>query len=127
MTIFRSKSLGLEALGRAERTFGSLTGSRKHQAMGVAREYAGRAGSLTSQALAEAGRQARRRPLGLAVGAGLGIAAITAAWLIARHNARVRPEEDEHNPTRQRPTDASGDALDGSGEDNPRSGERRYY
>lgn len=127
MTFLRSKSLRAELLGRAERVVGSVTGSRTHQAKGIAREYAGRAGSLTSQALAEAGRHARRRPLGLAIGVGLGVGAIAAAWLIARHNARVRPEEDEHNPTRQRPTDASGNALDGSGEDNPVPGDSTRY
>lgn len=127
MTFLRSKSLRAELLGRAERVVGSVTGSRTHQADGLAREYAGRAGSLTSQALAEAGRHARRRPLGLAIGVGLGVGAIAAAWLIARHQARVRPEDDEHNPTRQRPTDASGNALDGSGEDNPVPGERSTY
>ncbi|SDG63339.1 hypothetical protein [Dyella sp. 333MFSha] len=127
MTFLRSKSLRAELFGRAERVVGSMTGNREHQVIGTAREYAGRAGSLTSQALAEAGRHARRRPLGLAIGVGLGVGAIAAAWLIARHNARVRPEEDEHNPTRQRPTDASGDALDGSGEDNPMSGDTARY
>lgn len=133
MTFLRSRSLREEVIGRAERAYGSLTGNRQHQALGAVREVAGRAGSLTSragsltsQALAEAGRHARRRPLGLAIGAGLGIGALAAAWLIARHNARVRPEEDEHNPTRYRATDDSGDALDGSGEDNPHSGSRFY-
>ncbi len=127
MTFLRSKSFGEEMFGKAERAIGSVTGSRKHQALGTAREYAGRAGSLTSEALAEAGRHVRRRPLGIVIGAGLGLGAIAAAWLIARHHARVRPEEDEHDPMRQVPVDAGNAALDESDEDRPKAGKVRYY
>lgn len=127
MTFLRSKSIGQEILGHAERALGSFTGNHTQDAMGSVREYAGRAGSLTAQVLAGAGRRARRRPVGLAVGVGIGVGAIAATWLILRYRARVRPEEDEHNPTRQRPTDASGNALDGSGEDNPIAGDGVRY
>jgi hypothetical protein len=39
----------------------------------------------------------------------------------------LHDEHDEHDPTRQRPTNSSGDALDGSGEDNPIPGETGLY
>lgn len=128
MTFLRTKSLGEEVYGRAQRIAGSVTGNHPREALGAVREYAGRAGDLTTQALALAGKQVRRRPgVSIAVGTTIGLGAIAAAWLIARHRSRVRPEEDEHNPTRQRPTNSSGDALDGTGEDNPVSGEVRAY
>lgn len=128
MTFLRTKSLGEEVYGRAQRLAGTVTGNPPREALGALRQYAGRAGGLTTQALTSAGRQVRRRPgLSIAVGATLGIGAIAAAWLILRERARVRPEDDEHNPTRQRATNDSGDALDGSGEDNPLPGESRAY
>jgi len=128
MTFLRTKSLGEEVYGRAQRIAGSVTGNHPREALGTIREYAGRAGSLTTKALAVAGNQVRRRPgVSIAVGTTLGLGAIAAAWLIVRHRSRIRPEDDEHNPTRQRPTNASGDALDGSGEDNPIPAEARAY
>jgi len=129
MTFFRSKSVGEELLGRAHRIAGAATGQHPREAFGAAREYAGRAGLMASDAFTGAGRGVRRHPvLSLAVGIGIG-AAVTAA-LLARHRAHARDAYDgydEHDPTRQRPTNSSGDALDGSGEDNPVAGETGLY
>ncbi|QWT20004.1 hypothetical protein KPL74_19920 [Bacillus sp. NP157] len=158
MTLFR-KSLALELGGRAQRLAGAVTHDRTQELTGAARQYAGDAGLLavrtgrkaskvatqaTAQAAAvaaltskqaralarKAGTQVRNHPrTTIAIGAGLGVAALTAAWLI-RRNARRQAEQfeyDEHDPTRYRATNAAGDALDGSGEDNPVPGETGLY
>ncbi|SEM42290.1 hypothetical protein SAMN02800694_1026 [Luteibacter sp. UNCMF331Sha3.1] len=126
MTFFRSKSVSEELLGRAHRIAGAATGHHPREAFGAAREYAGRAGLMASDAFVGAGRGVRRHPvLSLAVGIGIG-AAVTAV-LLARRRAQAIDEHDEHDPTRQRPTNSSGDALDGSGEDNPVPGETGLY
>ncbi len=93
-----------------------------------ARDYAGRAGKLAGNALSTTGVQVRRRHgLAVAVGVGIGLSAIATAWLLARRKALTQDEFDEHDPTRYRPTNASGDALDGTGEDNPVPGETGLY
>lgn len=127
MTFFRSKSLGEELIGRAHRIAGAATGHHPREAFGAAREYAGRAGTLASDAFVGAGRGVRRHPV-LSLAVGIGIGAAVTACLLARHRAQARHDEyDEHDPTRQRPTTSSGDALDGSGEDNPVPGESGVY
>jgi hypothetical protein len=157
MTFFRTKSLGQEVLGGAQRLVGQATGSRRHQWMGTARQYAGQAGSLASQAVNQAGhyagqavnhagryagqagslvgealthprRHVRKHPAAaIAWGAGIGVAAIAAAWYFKRRQRLAVDDYDEHDPTRQRATNASGDALDGSGEDNPVPGDGGLY
>ncbi|KAF1007052.1 MAG: hypothetical protein GAK28_02023 [Luteibacter sp.] len=115
MTLFR-KSLARELTGRAQRLVGAVTHDRKRELVGATRQYTGHAGVVASRAVT----QVRLHPrAGIAIGAGLGVAALTAAWLLARRRAAAHDLYDEHDPTRQRPTDASGNALDGSGEDNP--------
>lgn len=127
MTFFRSKSVGEELLGRAHRIAGATMGNHPREAFGAAREYAGRAGSLATRAFDGASRGVRRHPgLTLAIGAGIG--AVVTACLLARRYVRLQEDEyDAHDPTRQRPTNSSGDALDGSGEDNPVPGESGLY
>lgn len=128
MTFFRSKSVGEEILGRAHRIAGAATAHHPREALGAAREYAGRAGALASDAFVGAGRGVRRHP-GVSLAVGIGIGAAITALLVARHRAQMhlRDDHDEHDPTRQRPTNSAGDALDGSGEDNPIPGESGYY
>ena len=127
MSWFRSKSMGEEWLGRAHRIAGATMGNHPREAFGAAREYAGRAGSLATQAFDGASRGVRRHPgLTLAIGAGIG-AGVTACLLARRYARQQEDEYDAHDPTRQRPTDSSGDALDGSGEDNPVPGETGLY
>jgi hypothetical protein len=125
MTLFR-KSLTTELGGRAQRLAGAVTHDRARELRGVARQYAGQAGLIATRA----GTQVRKHPrTSIAVGAGIGVAALAAAWLIHRHQQHqlALMEHDEHDPTRYRPTNASGDALDGSGEDNPVPGETGLY
>ncbi|MEZ2417163.1 hypothetical protein [Luteibacter sp. RCC_6_2] len=126
MTLFRSKSIGEEVLGRAHRVAGAVTGHHPREALGAAREYAGQAGALASQAVGAAGRGVRRN-MGLSIAIGASLGALATAYLLARRHARLHDEHDEHDPTRQRPTNSSGDALDGSGEDNPIPGETGLY
>ncbi|UPG94039.1 hypothetical protein [Luteibacter aegosomatissinici] len=147
MTLFR-KSLTAELGGRAQRLAGALTHDHTRELAGAARQYVGRAGIKASQAGAQAakaasrttkqvssaaliaGKQVRNHPrTSIAIGAGLGVAALTAAWLLRRHDQKQRAslEHDEHDPTRYRTTNAAGDALDGSGEDNPVPGETGLY
>ncbi|KAG9565433.1 hypothetical protein KCV01_g20387, partial [Aureobasidium melanogenum] len=115
MTLFR-KSLARELTGRAQRLVGAATHDRKRELLGATRQYTGHAGVVASRAM----QQVRRHPrTGVVIGAGLGVAALTAAWMLTRRRKAVDDLYDEHDPTRQRPTDASGNALDGSGEDNP--------
>lgn len=158
MTLFR-KSLTAELGGRAQRLAGAITHDRTQELTGAARQYAGhagivasrvgtqaskavsRAGTQASGAVSRAGKQASRAALlagkqvrnhprtSIAIGAGLGVAALTAAWLLRRHDLKQRAslEHDEHDPTRYRATNTSGDALGGSGEDNPVPGETGLY
>ncbi|KJV36417.1 hypothetical protein [Luteibacter yeojuensis] len=140
--IFFRKSLATELTGRAERLAGAITHDRTREASGAVRQYAGHAGVVASRAAtraskqatraaARAGKQLRSHPRGsIAVGAGLGVAAITAAWLLRRYQHKqhlASLEHDEHDPTRYRATNAAGDALDGTGEDNPVPGESGVY
>ena len=126
MTFFRSKSVGEELLGRAHRIAGATVGSHPREAFGAAREYAGRAGALASDAFGGASRGVRRHPA-ISVAVGVGIGALVTAYLLSRRRSHMRDDYDEHDPTRQRPTNSSGDALDGSGEDNPVPGESGLY
>jgi hypothetical protein len=129
MTFLRRKSLADEFIGQA-RQLTDRVADRVHprDAYDLARDYAGRAGSYASQALTAAGGRVRRRKgLAIAIGAGIGIGAIATAWLLARRAALTEDDYDEHDPTRYRPTNASGDALDGTGEDNPVPGETGLY
>jgi hypothetical protein len=157
MSLFR-KSLATELTGRAERLAGAITHDRSRELTGTARQYAGhagvvasragsraskavaqwgdqastvaaRAGKRASKAAATASKQVRTHPrTSIAVGAGLGIAALTAAWLLRRQQLKQRAHDhDEHDPTRYRASNDSGDALDGSGEDNPIPGESGLY
>jgi hypothetical protein len=68
-----------------------------------------------------------RRGLGIAIGVSLGLGAMATAYLLVRRKALTQDEYDEHDPTRYRPSNASGDALDGTGEDNPIPGETGLY
>jgi hypothetical protein len=125
MTFLRRKSLTDELVGQARQLASHV---QPHDAYDLARGYAGRAGSLATQAIATTGRQVRRRPgLVIAIGAGIGLGAIATAWLLARRHARIEDDYDEHDPTRYRATNDSGDALDGTGEDNPVPGETGFY
>ncbi|HEY4293322.1 hypothetical protein [Luteibacter sp.] len=126
MTFFRSKSVGEELLGRAHRIAGATMGNHPREAIGAAREYAGRAGALATDAFGGASRGVRRHPA-VSVAVGVGIGAIVTAYLLSRRRAHPHDDYDEHDPTRQRPTNSSGDALDGSGEDNPVPGETGLY
>ncbi|MGA7437316.1 MAG: hypothetical protein WBW32_04210 [Luteibacter sp.] len=125
MTLFR-KSLTAELSGRAQRLAGAVTQDRPLEWKGAARQYAGHAGVMA----ARAGKQVRNHPrASIAVGAGLGVAALAAAWLLRRHQLKQQAylDRDEHDPTRYRASNDSGDALDGSGEDNPIPGETGLY
>jgi hypothetical protein len=128
MTLFRSKSIGEELIGRAHRIVGASASHHPREALGAARDYAGQAGALTSQVMGDASRAVRRHPrLGIAIGAGLGLGAIAAAYLLSRRRARMRDEDDAQDSTWQRPTNGSGDPLDGSGRENPVPGETGLY
>jgi hypothetical protein len=126
MTFFRSKSVGEELLGRAHRIAGATLGDHPREAFGAAREYAGRAGTLAGDAFGGASRGVRRHPA-ISVAVGVGIGALVTAYLLSRRRGHAHDDYDEHDPTRQRPTNSSGDALDGSGEDNPVPGETGLY
>jgi len=109
---------------------GAQAGNAATRAGKRASKAAARAGKQASAAAARAGKQMRSHPrTSIAVGAGLGIAALTAAWLLRRHQLKQQAEleYDEHDPTRYRASNDSGDALDGSGEDNPVPGESGLY
>jgi len=135
MTFLRRKTISEELLAHARQLVQDYPPRDAYDlARGYARDYAGRAGSLASQALtttkalAVTARPARsHKALGIAIGVGLGVSALATAWLLARRKALTQDEYDEHDPTRYRPTNASGDALDGTGEDNPVPGETGLY
>ncbi|UPG89662.1 hypothetical protein L2Y96_20085 [Luteibacter aegosomaticola] len=83
-----------------------------------------------SKAASRASKQVKSHPrTSLAVGAGIGVAALAAAWLLRRSKQKQQAQlaHDEHDPTRYRASNDAGDALDGSGEDNPVPGESRFY
>jgi hypothetical protein len=125
MTFFRSKSIGEELLGRAQRIAGATTDRHPREALGAARDYAGQAGALASQVIGSAGREVRRHPrLGIAIGAGLGLGAIAAAYLLSRRQARLR---DEQESTWRRPTNGSGEPFERPGQDSPVPGETDLY
>lgn len=128
MTLFRTPSLTRQLTGRAQRLVGQATGNRSREIAGATREYAGIAASAVGGALVGATARARRHPVLLTLAIGAGVGAIAAAYLISRRRAQAWDDGyDEHDPTRERPTDASGNAFDGSGEDNPIPGDRGLY
>jgi|SRR6187402_797533 len=135
MTFLRRKTISEDLLAHARQLVQDHPPRDAYElARGYARDYAGRAGTLagqaltTTKALAVAARPVRnRKALGIAIGVGLGVSALATAWLLARRKALTQDEYDEHDPTRYRPTNASGDALDGAGEDNPVPGEPGLY
>jgi len=135
MTFLRRKTISEELLAHARQLVQDHPPRDAYElARGYARDYAGRAGTLagqaltTTKALAVTARPVRnRKALGIAIGVGLGVSALATAWLLARRKALTQDEYDEHDPTRYRPTNASGDALDGTGEDNPVPGEPGLY
>jgi uncharacterized protein (TIGR03382 family) len=94
------------------------------------RRQAAKAVARASKAAARAGKQVKSHPrTSIAVGAGIGVAALAAAWLLRRNKVKQQAHlaHDEHDPTRYRASNDAGDALDGSGEDNPVPGESRFY
>lgn len=136
MTFLRRKTISEELLAHAQQLVQDHPPREAYElARGYARDYAGRAGALasnaltTTKALTHAGRHAARRRtgLGIAIGVTVGLGAIATAYLLARRKALTQDEYDEHDPTRYRPSNASGDALDGTGEDNPVPGETGLY
>lgn len=135
MTFLRRKTISEELLAHARQLVQDYPPRDAYQLVrGYARDYAGRAGTLasnaltTTKALAVTGRRARsRKGLGIAIGVSIGLGAIATAYLLARRKALTQDEYDEHDPTRYRPSNASGDALDGTGEDNPVPGETGLY
>ena len=135
MTFLRRKTISEELLAHARQLVQDYPPQDAYQLVrGYARDYAGRAGTLASQALATTrastgtgGRVRRRTGLGIAIGVSIGLGAIATAYLLARRKALTQDEYDEHDPTRYRPSNASGDALDGTGEDNPVPGETGLY
>ncbi|HVI57016.1 MAG TPA: hypothetical protein VM621_18390 [Luteibacter sp.] len=131
MTFLRHKTISEELLAHARQLVQDYP---PREAYELARGYAGRAGTLASQALASTkaltrnGRSGRgRKGLGIAIGVGLGVGALATAWLLARRKALTQDEYDEHDPTRYRPTHANDDALDSAGEDYPVPGETGLY
>jgi len=132
MTFLRRKTISEELLAHARQLVQDYP---PREAYDQARDYAERAGALasnavsTTKALTSSGRRtARNRTgLGIAIGVSIGLGALATAYLLARRKALTQDEYDEHDPTRYRPTNASGDAYDGSGEDNPIPGETGLY
>jgi ferric-dicitrate binding protein FerR (iron transport regulator) len=129
MTFLRRKTISEELLAHAQQLVEEYPPRDAYDAArGYARDYAQRAGTLATRALSTSHRQVRRGAgLTIAIGVGIGLSAIATAWLLARRKALTQDEYDEHDPTRYRPTNASGDALDGTGEDNPVPGETGLY
>ncbi|APG04134.1 hypothetical protein BJI69_09660 [Luteibacter rhizovicinus DSM 16549] len=136
MSFLRRKTISEELLAHARQLVQDYPPREAYdRARGVARDYSERAGSLAShtltatKALTSSGRRAARSRTGwgIAIGVSLGLGAIATAYLLARRKALTQDEYDEHDPTRYRPSNASGDALDGSGEDNPVPGETGLY
>jgi hypothetical protein len=136
MTFLRRKTISEKLLAHARQLVKDYPPREAYdRARGVARDYAERTGSLasnavsTTKALTSSGRRtARNRTgLGIAIGVSIGLGALATAYLLARRKALTQDEYDEHDPTRYRPSNASGDALDGSGEDNPVPGETGLY
>jgi hypothetical protein len=135
MTFLRRNTISEELLAQAQQLVQDHPPRKAYElARGYAHDYAGRASTLAGQALTSAkvltttGRRGSgTRKLGIALGVSIGLGAIATAWLIARHKALTQDEYDEHDPTRYRLTTASGDALDGTGEDNPVPGETGLY
>jgi hypothetical protein len=135
MTFLRRKTISEKLLAHAQQLVQDYPPRDVYDAAsGYARDYAGRAGTVASKALTRtraltttSQRGRHRRGLGIAIGVSLGVGALATAWLLARRKALTQDEYDEHDPTRYRPTNASGDALDGTGEDNPVPGETGLY
>jgi hypothetical protein len=135
MTFLRRKTISEELLAHAQQLVAGYPPREAYDlARGYARDYAGRAGTLATEALATTralslagGRTRGRRGLGIAIGVSLGLGAMATAYLLVRRKALTQDEYDEHDPTRYRPSNASGDALDGTGEDNPIPGETGLY
>ncbi|UPG86248.1 hypothetical protein L2Y94_02450 [Luteibacter aegosomatis] len=105
MTLFR-KSLTHQIAGRSQRMTGAMTHDRTREFTGAARQYVGDAG----MAALRAGRQVKRHPR-TALAVGLGVAAITATWLLVRRRPEPAPQRDEHDPFHHEPAAANDEAV----------------
>jgi len=105
MTLFR-KSLAHDLAGRAQRIAGAVASDHPREFVGTARQYLGEAGLAATRA----GRQVKRHPR-TALALGLGVAALTATWLLVRRRPAPAPLRDEHDPFHHEPIPANDEAV----------------